>query len=56
MTIDRALLRWARAENLARLARAIGLDLPPIPPSGVAREGWIRRAAQRIETALRGAS
>jgi hypothetical protein len=48
MTIDRTLLRWCRTEALARLARALGVELPAIPDYGFGRDGWIRAAARRI--------
>jgi hypothetical protein len=48
MTLDRITLRWARADALQRLARALGIDLPAIPEVGFRRDMWRRVAARRI--------
>jgi hypothetical protein len=48
MTLDRITLRWARADALQRLARALGIDLPAIPDVGFRRDMWKRVAARRI--------
>jgi hypothetical protein len=51
MTLDRITLWWASTANLQRLARALGVDLPPIPATGFRRDGW-RRAAVRAIAAV----
>jgi hypothetical protein len=48
MTLDRITLRWARADALQRLARALGIDLPAIPDVGFRRDGWKRAAVRAI--------
>jgi hypothetical protein len=51
MTIDAALLRWCRPSALERLARALGVTLPPrTPETDVWR--WRERAAAILDAAL----
>lgn len=54
MTIDRIVLRWARPEALERLARALRVELPPIPKTGGRLDGWIRHASRVLEAAIAG--
>lgn len=46
--IDRTVLRLARPEALERLARALGVWLPPIPQTAFRLDGWRRAAARTI--------
>lgn len=49
MKLDRTVLRWAHPENLERLARALGVNLPPKPRTGARLDRWVLHAARAIE-------
>lgn len=52
MNICPALLRDCIPENLARLARSLRVDLPPIPQDSLDVLRWRRRAAHLIADAI----
>lgn len=47
--LDRAVLRWAQPAALMRLARALGIELRPMPTRLGAVDRWRIYAAREIE-------